>query len=78
MYNAITSYTHTHTFTHECTNEYAHVFNTGLVVGPALLDVVPYVDSFRLLGKMGIMLLVTESGFSVDIRTVKKVSTHTQ
>lgn len=34
----------------------------GLVLGPALLDLVPYVEAFQLLGKLGVMILVVESG----------------
>lgn len=34
----------------------------GVVVGPALLDLVPHVDALKLLGKLGVMLLVVESG----------------
>lgn len=34
----------------------------GVVVGPGLLDVIPHVDAFKLLGKLGVMLLVVESG----------------
>lgn len=34
----------------------------GLVVGPALLDLIPYVEAFKLLGKLGVMVLVVESG----------------
>lgn len=34
----------------------------GVVVGPALFDLVPHVDALKLLGKLGVMLLVVESG----------------
>ncbi|CAM9257218.1 unnamed protein product [Choristocarpus tenellus] len=45
----------------------------GMIVGPALLDVIPYTDAFRLLGKIGVMILVTESGLSVDLSEVREV-----
>lgn len=44
----------------------------GLIVGPALLDLVPHVDAFRLLGKLGVLLLVIESGLAVDWRDVRR------
>lgn len=34
----------------------------GLMVGPALLDLIPHVEAFKLLGKLGVMILVVESG----------------
>lgn len=34
----------------------------GVVVGPGLLDLIPHIDAFKLLGKLGVMLLVVESG----------------
>lgn len=34
----------------------------GVVVGPALFDLVPHVEALKLLGKLGVMLLVVESG----------------
>lgn len=44
----------------------------GLVVGPALLDVIPFVDAFRLLGKIGVMILVVESGLIVDLSEIRR------
>lgn len=44
----------------------------GLVVGPALLDLIPYVEAFRLLGKLGVMMLVVESGLTVDLDEVRR------
>lgn len=34
----------------------------GVVVGPGLLDLIPHVEALQLLGKLGVMLLVIESG----------------
>eukprot|EP00752_Nemacystus_decipiens_P016265 g14545.t1 len=44
----------------------------GVVVGPALFDLVPHVDALKLLGKLGVMLLVVESGLAVDIQDVQR------
>lgn len=33
----------------------------GLAVGPALLDLIPYVEAFKLLGKLGVMVLVVDA-----------------
>ena len=45
----------------------------GLVLGPALLDWVPFPTAAALLGKVGVMLLVVESGLSVDVGGLRKV-----
>lgn len=45
----------------------------GLVVGPALLDLIPHVEALRLLGKLGVMVLVVESGLAVDVREIRKL-----
>lgn len=34
----------------------------GVVVGPGLFDLIPHVEALQLLGKLGVMLLVIESG----------------
>lgn len=44
----------------------------GLVVGPALLDLIPYVEALRLLGKLGVMILVVESGLIVNLDEVRR------
>lgn len=44
----------------------------GLVVGPALLDVIPFVEAFRLLGRLGVMILVIESGLAVDVASIRR------
>ncbi|CAN0354651.1 unnamed protein product [Ectocarpus sp. 12 AP-2014] len=44
----------------------------GLVVGPALLDLIPHAEAFKLLGKLGVMILVVESGLAVDIQDVRQ------
>lgn len=45
----------------------------GLVVGPALLDLVPFIEAFRLLGKLGVMVLVVESGLAVDVGEIRRL-----
>lgn len=45
----------------------------GLVVGPALLDLIPHVQAFRLMGKMGVMILVVESGLAVDVQEIRQL-----
>ena len=47
----------------------------GLVIGPALLDLFAHVGVFRLLGKLGVMIFVIESGLTVDVRVLRKVGT---
>ncbi|CAN0484591.1 unnamed protein product [Ectocarpus sp. 12 AP-2014] len=44
----------------------------GLVVGPALLDLIPHAEAFKLLGKLGVMILVVESGLAVDIQDIRQ------
>ncbi|CAN0519639.1 unnamed protein product, partial [Laminaria digitata] len=47
----------------------------GLIIGPALLDLFAHVEVFRLLGKLGVMIVVIESGLTVDVRVLRKVGT---
>jgi|EP00945_MAST-04E_sp_MAST-4E-sp1_P000517 Kef-type K+ transport system membrane component KefB len=44
----------------------------GIIVGPACLDIVPYAEAWRFLGKLGVMLLVVEAGLEVDGERVRK------
>ncbi|CAN0335991.1 unnamed protein product [Discosporangium mesarthrocarpum] len=46
---------------------------TGIVLGPALTDLIPEPHALGLLGKIGIMILVTESGLFVDLQEVRRV-----
>ena len=48
---------------------------SGLVVGPALLDIFPHAEVFGLLGKLGIMIIVIESGLAVNLQELRKVGT---
>lgn len=47
----------------------------GIILGPPLLNVVPFPDAFRLLGKIGVMMLVLDSGLSVDLKQLKASGT---
>ena len=44
----------------------------GVILGPACLNIIPFVEAFRFLGKLGVMLLVVESGLATDIKRVVK------
>ena len=41
-------------------------FTSGVLLGPALADAVPFIDALQLIGKLGILLLVLEAGLEVD------------
>jgi len=43
----------------------------GIILGPPLLNVVPYVDAFSTLGTLGLMTLVFEGGMSVNLPELK-------
>lgn len=45
----------------------------GLLVGPALLNLIPHVEAFSSLGKLGVMVLVIESGLAVDGQEIRNV-----
>jgi len=45
----------------------------GIVLGPNLLDVVPYVEAFVMLGEIGLILLVLEAGIDIDLTTLKLI-----
>lgn len=46
---------------------------TGMLLGPSLLNVVPYADAVVLAGKIGVMLLVIDSGMDCNSDDVKKI-----
>ena len=41
----------------------------GILLGPAQLDIVPYVDAFMLLGRLGLYCLVIESALGIGADT---------
>jgi Kef-type K+ transport system membrane component KefB len=43
----------------------------GVIVGPACLNLVPFAQAWRFLGKLGVMLLVVESGLDTDMERVR-------
>jgi Kef-type K+ transport system membrane component KefB len=45
----------------------------GLVLGPAVLDVVPFVDALTALGQLGLLLLVLEGGLNIELATMRRV-----
>lgn len=47
----------------------------GIILGPACLNLVPFPQAFRFFGKVGVMLLVVESGLATDMKRVVKFGT---
>ena len=45
----------------------------GMVLGPELLDVVPFPDALQLVGEVGLLLLVLEAGLEVDLQMLKQI-----
>jgi len=45
----------------------------GIIFGPYVLDIVPYVEAFVLFGEIGLVLLVVEAGVDIDITTLKLI-----
>ena len=45
----------------------------GILLGPSLLDVVPYAPAWVLLGEIGLVLLVVEAGVDIDVTTLKLI-----
>lgn len=46
---------------------------SGIILGPALLDIVPYPEAFVLFGEIGLVLLVIEAGVDIDVTTLKLI-----
>jgi len=46
---------------------------TGVILGPNLLEFVPYPDALKLYGEIGLNLLVIEAGLHIDIETLEVV-----
>ena len=47
----------------------------GVVLGPACFNIIPFAPAFRFIGKIGVMLLVLESGLATDMKRVVKHGT---
>eukprot|EP00753_Platysulcus_tardus_P014442 PLAT4369.1.p2 GENE.PLAT4369.1~~PLAT4369.1.p2 ORF type:complete len:452 (+),score=214.64 PLAT4369.1:97-1452(+) len=45
----------------------------GLLLGPALADIVPFPEALQLVGKFGVLLLVVDSGLQVQLAEVRRV-----
>ena len=45
----------------------------GIILGPNLVDYVPYPISFVMLGEIGLILLVVEAGIDIDLTTLKLI-----
>lgn len=45
----------------------------GIILGPNLVDYVPYPISFVMLGEIGLILLVIEAGIDIDLTTLKLI-----
>ena len=46
---------------------------TGIILGPNLLNIVPYHETFKFLGYLGMLLLMIESGLDFDINKIKNI-----
>merc|ERR1712167_68092 len=44
----------------------------GILLGPSFLDIVNFDLALRFFGKIGLMLLVAESGMEVDLESVRR------
>lgn len=45
----------------------------GMVLGPNLLNVVPFPEALTLVGEVGLLLLVLEAGLEVDLQMLKQI-----
>jgi len=45
----------------------------GMVLGPNLLDVVPFPEALGIVGEVGLLLLVLEAGLEVDLQMLKQI-----
>lgn len=45
----------------------------GMILGPGVLDWVPYHDALALLGQIGLLLLVLEGGLHIELGMLKKI-----
>jgi Kef-type K+ transport system membrane component KefB len=52
-----------------------YYIHAGLLLGPALADVIAHADAFVLLGTLGVHLFVIEGGLELDFDQVNQVKT---
>eukprot|EP01064_Diplonema_japonicum_P011401 TRINITY_DN18743_c0_g1_i1.p1 TRINITY_DN18743_c0_g1~~TRINITY_DN18743_c0_g1_i1.p1 ORF type:complete len:449 (+),score=49.34 TRINITY_DN18743_c0_g1_i1:62-1348(+) len=45
----------------------------GMILGPALTNMVPFPDAWKLIGKLGVLLLITDGTLGIDLQMVKKI-----
>jgi len=45
----------------------------GLILGPNLIDFVPFPDAFKMIGQLGLVLLVIEAGIDVDLEMLRTI-----
>eukprot|EP01052_Picozoa_sp_SAG31_P070916 SAG31_NODE_29803_length_389_cov_1.586207_1_plen_88_part_01 len=43
----------------------------GMVLGPTVLDIVPYVPALTAVGQLGLLLLVLEGGLNIELATLR-------
>eukprot|EP01062_Namystynia_karyoxenos_P032979 TRINITY_DN24281_c3_g1_i1.p1 TRINITY_DN24281_c3_g1~~TRINITY_DN24281_c3_g1_i1.p1 ORF type:complete len:487 (+),score=145.82 TRINITY_DN24281_c3_g1_i1:66-1463(+) len=43
----------------------------GILLGPSFADIVPYSDGWRLLGKLGVLVLIVDSSLQIDLAQVR-------
>lgn len=44
-----------------------------MVLGPPVLDVIPYVDGLTIIGQLGLLLIVLEGGLYVELHTLREI-----
>lgn len=44
----------------------------GILLGPALADIVPHPEAWKLIGMLGVLILVIDGSLSVDLKVVQK------
>ena len=45
----------------------------GMILGPAVLDIVPFVPALTAIGQIGLLLLVLEGGINIELGTLKRI-----
>lgn len=44
----------------------------GIILGPNLIDIIPYSNAIIWIGKLGLILLIIDAGINFEIKTVKE------
>lgn len=45
----------------------------GMLLGPGVFNIIPYLNSVQTIGQMGLLLLVLEGGINIQLATLKKI-----